>query len=235
MMNMAVEEWGSLAGSRVSRSEAVAHQVADEIARRRLGPGDRLGTKEDLRQRFGGAVATINGAIRLLEMRRYVEARPGPGGGIFVAPSSARVRIGNFVVGFRWESASFADCMDVRSALEPLVCREAARHRGPNDVRALGRILDRMEERSDAPRERLRMDWALHRRIAKLCPNAPLRSFYLLVLDSLEEALNRVEAVDVVDVDSIAAHRELVAAIARGDDEACLEAANRHIALTRED
>jgi DNA-binding FadR family transcriptional regulator len=232
---VAVEEWGSHAGSRVSRAEVVAHELADEIASGRAGPGDRLGTKEDLRQRFGGAVATINEAIRLLEMRRYVEARPGPGGGIFVAPSSARVRIGNFVVGFRWGSASFADCMDVRGALEPLVCGEAARHHRPNDIRALEKILDRMERQLDTPRGRLRLDWALHRRIAKLCRNAPLRGFYLLVLDSLEEALDRVETADVVDVDSVGAHRELVAAIARGDEEACVEAANRHIALTSED
>src|SRR5438270_126742 len=92
---MAVEGWHSLAGSRISRAEAIAHELELEITGGRRRPGDRLGTKDDLRQRFSVAVATINEAIRLLEMRRYLEARPGPGGGIFVAASSTRVRAGN--------------------------------------------------------------------------------------------------------------------------------------------
>src|SRR5438270_9271980 len=140
---MAVEGWHSLAGSRISRAEAIAHELELEITGGRRRPGDRLGTKDYLRQRFGVAVATINEAIRLLEMRRYVEARPGPGGGIFVAASSTRVRMGNFVVGFQWGSASVADCMQVRNALEPLVCHEAVHNSGPTDVRALEKILAR--------------------------------------------------------------------------------------------
>jgi len=65
---------------RVSRAEAVARQLESEILGG-LEPGVRIGTKEDLRVRFGVAVATVNEAVRLLEMRGLIEARPGPGGG----------------------------------------------------------------------------------------------------------------------------------------------------------
>ena len=213
-----MEGWHSLAGSRISRAEAIAHELELEITGGRRRPGDRLGTKDDLRQRFGVAVATINEAIRLLEMRRYVEARPGPGGGIFVAASSTRVRLGNLILGFKWGSASYADCMDVRNALEPSVCCDAARHRRPDDVRALQKILADMEQHLDSPLDYIRLDWALHRRIARVCRNAPLQGFYLLVLDSLEEALDTVEAGDFVEVGNLAGHRELVSAIAMGDE-----------------
>src|SRR5438094_3322987 len=178
---MAVEEGvNAPVRSRVSRAEEIAHELEIEITGGGLRPGDWLGTKEGRRKRFGVAVATINEAVRLLEMRRYVEARPGPGGGIFVAVSSGRIRLGSFILGFRWGSASFADCMDVRDALEPLVCREAARNCRPDDTRALKRILAGMERRQDAPPEYLRLDWALHRRMARLCRNTPLQGFYLL-------------------------------------------------------
>src|SRR3989454_8731886 len=133
---MAVEEGlNPLVRSRVSRAEEIAHELEVEITGGGLRPGDWLGTKDGLRQRFGVAVATINEAIRLLEMRRYVEARPGPGGGIFVAAASTRVRLGNLILGFKWGSTSFADCIDVRNALEFPVCLEAARHRRPSDIR----------------------------------------------------------------------------------------------------
>ena len=120
--------------------------------------------------------------------------------------------------------------MDVRDALEPLVCREAARHSTPHDIRALRKILAGMERHIDAPPDYLRLDSALHRRLARPCRNAPLRRFYLLVLDSLDEALDRMDPDVFVEAHDVAGHRELVAAIADGD-EAGLEAAiRRHLA-----
>ena len=54
--------------------------------------GERLATKDDLRKRFRVAVATVNEAMRRLETRGLIEARPGPGGGVFVArPAGAAV------------------------------------------------------------------------------------------------------------------------------------------------
>src|SRR4051812_50210147 len=90
MVAMAVDP-SSLLASRVPRAEAVARDLEAQILGGGLAPGERLGTKDDLRQRFGVAVATVNEAVRLLEMRGLIEARPGPRGGGFVANSSGRV------------------------------------------------------------------------------------------------------------------------------------------------
>ena len=64
-------------GARVSRAELVARELEREIADG-LKAGERLGTKDDLRKRFRVAVATLNEALRLLEMRGLIEARPDP-------------------------------------------------------------------------------------------------------------------------------------------------------------
>ena len=79
-----------LQSSRLSRAEALAREVEEEIAAGILSTGDRLGTKDDLRLRFNVAVATVNEAIKLLDARGLVEARPGPGGGVFVASPASR-------------------------------------------------------------------------------------------------------------------------------------------------
>ncbi len=134
-----------LANSRISFGEAIARELETEITGGILGPGERLGTKEELRARFGVALATINEAVRLLEMRGMLTARPGPGGGIFVANASARVRLNQFVLGYRWGEAAVADHHVVRNALEPLVCREAARYHRDADLRVLRNMLDAME------------------------------------------------------------------------------------------
>jgi DNA-binding FadR family transcriptional regulator len=220
-----------LATSRVSRAEAVARDVEAEILGEGIPPGERLGTKEELRQRFGVAVATVNEAVRLLETRGLIEARPGPGGGVFVARSSVRAALKRDGLDGSWGTASFADCLAVRNGLEPLVCREAARHHTDDDIRALEKNLDAMERHAGEPLVYLQLNWALHRRIAKLCRNAPAQSIYLTLLDFLEDGLRAGDLREFHPEDDVAIHRELVDAIAEGPGARLDAAVERHVAI----
>ena len=216
-----------LSTSRISLGKAIARELEQEITAGELQPGQRLGTKEDLRVRFGVALATINEAIRLLEMRGMLTARPGPGGGVFVSHASTRARMNHFVMGYKWNEAAVADHHTVRNALEPLVCREAARYKRESDVRAFERMVEAMEAHEPKePLTVLRQTWDLHRRIAKTLRNQPLRSIYLTMLDFLEDAVEGAEFKGFDASGHIAIHRELVAGIAEGPGER-LEAALR--------
>jgi GntR family transcriptional repressor for pyruvate dehydrogenase complex len=217
-----------LAASRVSRAEAVARDVEAEILGEGIPPGERLGTKEELRQRFGVAVATVNEAVRLLETRGLIEARPGPGGGVFVARSSVRVALKRDGLDGSWGTAGFADCLAVRNGLEPLVCREAARHHADEDIHALEKILAAMERHADEPRAYLELNWALHRRIAKLCRNAPLHSIYLTLIDFLEDGLSLGALQEFDGHADVEVHRQLVAAIDEGPGPRLEAAIERH-------
>ena len=62
----------------------------------------------------------------------------------------------------------------MRNAIEPMVCRDAAAHHNADDLSALHRIVEEMERQADRrPTPYFALNWALHRRIAKLCRNAP--------------------------------------------------------------
>ena len=198
---------------RVSRAEAVAREIEGEILAG-LEPGHRIGTKADVRERFGVAVATVNEAVRLLEIRGLIEARPGPGGGIFVARPATRVSLAHLVLGFKTGSASYEECLEVREALEPLVCRDAARCHRAEDMRVLRSLVGKMGQRKDDPAGFFKLNFALHRRIAKLTPNGALRSIYLTLLDYLEASLERAEYASFDGEASTAIHLELVEAIA---------------------
>jgi DNA-binding FadR family transcriptional regulator len=95
------------------------------------------------------------------------------------------------MMGFRWAEATMADYHEVRSALEPLICQHAARHRGHADIRALRAILADMAAHLSQPRAYASDNTAFHRRIAGLSPNAPLRSLYLTLLDFYEASLEQ--------------------------------------------
>jgi DNA-binding FadR family transcriptional regulator len=228
---MAVDP-SSLLASRVPRAEAVARDLEAQILGGGFAPGARLGTKDDLRQRFGVAVATVNEAVRLLEMRGLIEARPGPGGGVFVANSSVRVALKRSGLQATWGAARFADCLAVRNGLEGLLCRDAATHRTPDDIAALREILARMEASAASdPLAYFECNWALHRRIAHVCHNAPLHSIYLTLLDFLEDGLHPGDLRQFHPEADVAIHRELVDAIEEGPGPRLDAAVERHVGI----
>ena len=202
--------------ARVSRAELVVRELEREIAADRA-PGDRLGTKDELRKRFGVAVATVNEAVRLLEMRGMIEARPGPGGGVFVARPAARAAFSNLVLGFKTGSTTFQECLEVRDALEPLIDSHAARYHKTRDIRELRRVIEDMEAVADDPAAFFKCNWALHRRIAQLCRNGPLRSMYLTLIDFLEYSIDHAEFASFDVASIVAVHGQLVDAIDAGE------------------
>jgi DNA-binding FadR family transcriptional regulator len=206
----------SLLGARVSRAELVARELEREIDDERE-PGERLGTKEDLRKRFGVAVATVNEAVRLLETRGMIEARPGPGGGVFVARRAVRVAFSHAVLGFKSGSTTYDECLEVRDALEPLIGGHAARYHRVNDIREMNRIVNSMEMVKNDPAAVFKCNWALHRRIAELCRNAPLRSMYLALIDFLEYSVDHAEFARFDGAGMVEVHRNLVEAIDSGE------------------
>ncbi|MDW5594054.1 FCD domain-containing protein [Conexibacter stalactiti] len=218
-----------LTAPRISRAEMLARQLEQDILDSSLPPGHRLGTKEDLRTRFRVAVGTVNEAIRSLEMRGLVEARPGPGGGVFVATPSPHVRLSHFTLGFRNGGASFADCLAVRNSLELLVATEAARYATDDDLAELREIVASMADDTDDPRAFLRRNWTMHRRMAEVSPNSLLTGIYSALLDIVENELDNVELDATFDVRaSIEVHRELVDAVESRDATRIAEAVRRH-------
>jgi DNA-binding FadR family transcriptional regulator len=218
----------ALPSSRLSRAEALAREIEGEISTGVLTSGDRLGTKDDLRQRFNVAVATVNEAIKLLDTRGLVEARPGPGGGVFVASPAARLRNGPMIMGFEWTGASMTDYQEVRSALEPLIYQHAVARRADSDIRALRAIVASMAACLDDPPAYARYNTSFHRRIAKLSPNAPLRSLYVTLLDFFENDVAAGELPPAVHPDNVEVHRQLVDAIETGDEQEVTRAVSVH-------
>jgi DNA-binding FadR family transcriptional regulator len=201
---------------RVSRAAHVAGELEREILADVYAPGERLGTKDDLRERFGVAVATVTEALRLLETRGLTEARPGPGGGIFVARSATRLSLTHTVLGSVSDATAYRDCLIVRDALEPLICRDAAQHRQAQDVAELDGIVARMRRVDHDPSAWFALNWKLHRQLAMLTPNLPLRTMYCALLDYLDMTVGRVVYYEFDGPARTAIHRELVAAIAEG-------------------
>lgn len=196
---------------RLYAAEELALRIERHIVAGRLAPGARLGTKAEIRDRYEFAGGTVNEAVILLETRGMVEARPGPGGGLFVAAPAPRARLDLLLRELLADSPRPADCRDLRSALEPALCLDAARHCGPDEAAELREILAAMRADQGGGREGPGADGLrLHRRIAEMTANRLLRIVYLATLNLLEEAGAPLSG------EAIAADEELVEAIIDG-------------------
>jgi DNA-binding FadR family transcriptional regulator len=211
--------------ARISRAEAVAREL-ERIIEEDYEHGARVGTKEELRDRFKVAVATMNEAIRLLEARGIVETRPGPGGGVFVGGAATRLAFSHLVLGFSSGSLPYAESLEIRDALEPVVCAHAAKYHRAVDIRRLKQTLKRMT--GDDPAIYFAANWILHRQIAELCRNSAMRGIYMAILNFLEASVNQAEIGEFDFAGFQRVHSELVEAIDSGDLERVERAVARH-------
>lgn len=228
-------EWRTVTGKRrpTSRSELAAQAIAAAVES--VGPGGRLGTKEELRIQCGVSVGTLNEAIRLLQARGLVTVRSGPGGGLFACEPAPMVRLGNIMLALDSDTASVSDAVRIRNALDALLIEDAVWHANPSDIAVLQERLADMATAAQIGDDIafLHANCALHAQIAAVSPNAMLNSIYVGLLDVIEaHTMAVVPAVEEPLPDSLMGryrlHVRLVDAIAVQDPAAALDVLAEH-------
>jgi DNA-binding FadR family transcriptional regulator len=226
-----------VAGPRRSRAELAAERLV-AIAGAAM-PGDRLGSKDDLRSACGVSVGTFNEAIRVVQARGLITVRPGPGGGLFAAAQSPIVRLGNAVLALDGAAAaaqtSVAEAVRIRDALDPLMVEDALWNASPADIEPMRVQVGRMHDAMVAadPVGFVRANWDLHAAIAAVSPNAMLRSLYTNLLDLIESHTLTVlpgqqPLPEYIEL-RYRLHRDLVDAIAARDRAQALVLISQHV------
>ncbi|MFI5960162.1 FadR/GntR family transcriptional regulator [Cryptosporangium sp. NPDC051539] len=221
--------------SALTRPEQAAERLAALAAA--AEPGDRLGTKEEMRAYCGVSVGTFNEALRLVQARGVVVVRTGRVGGLFASHPSPTVRLGHAVLALDADAAaaSVVDAGRIRDALDPLMVEHAVRFASAEDLDSMRRELARMSAAADGLDALgfMRANWALHVAIAKASPNAMLRCFYTTMIELIESHTTSVEpAVDQRLADGLARryriHVALVDAIADRDEPRAIALIHEH-------
>lgn len=218
------------ASGRVLHAARVLERLADAAR-----PGERLGTKLELRARCDVSVGTFNEAVTLAQSRGYLTSRSGPGGGLFAAERSPIVRLGSSVLALDGGATSVAEAVRMRDALDPLLVEDALWHSSATHLAAMRSCLREMAAARDTGESVafVRANWALHRSIAESSPSTILRSVYLSLLDLIENhALAVGGTAEKPLPDYIAAryrlHEELVDAIETRDQPLAQKLITQH-------
>ncbi|WP_309128274.1 FCD domain-containing protein [Microbacterium sp.] len=209
---------------------AVAVQVAraleEEITSGGWRPGHFVGRRQELAARFGVAPATLGEAIQLLRSRGVVEAKPGPGGGIFVAARSPFMQLSDQLLRLREGSATLTNCLRVLDALDGAVLLDAVEHATEADIADISRLAQELEAAWGAP-DAASAIWVLHARIARVTPNELLRSLYTNLVDYI--TLEELEGATAPSTpERLRTHLDFAEAIARRDHALAASAVERH-------
>lgn len=208
---------------------AVAVQVAraleDEITSSGFKPGHFIGRRQELAARFSVAPATLGEAIQLLRSRGIVDAKPGPGGGIFVSERSPFAQLSDHLLALREEQTTTDQCLRVLDALDGAVLRDAVDYATDEDVADIARCADELRAAWGTSESSAAM-WRLHERIARTTPNGLLRGLYTNLVKYITEELD--DAVAPHTEERLHTHLDFANAIAKRDHELAASAIARH-------
>lgn len=173
-------------------------------------PGDRL-VESDLAEQFGVSRTPIREALQRLETQSLLS------------------RDGRSLIVSSLDHNQLAELYVVRSELEGLAARLAARHAAPEEVRVLREMVNADRKNVDKPEALSRANRRFHKQIHLASHNRYLvqqldlvhRSMALLATTSLAAEGRGIAALDE--------HEKIVAAIEAGDGDGAYQALRDHI------
>ncbi len=194
--------------------EEIVEQLKDRIVRGDLPPGSRLQTERELADQLEVNRTTVREALHKLESMGLVEIKHGNGIFVkdFLESGSLELARHMLFLGGRVNVRVFGNLLDLRRLLLPEISYCAASKRSEKDLRELKGVVFQSD---DMPLEE--RDWRVHNIIARASGNF----LFVIFLNSFT-GLTRDSSKLYFDVEanrqrSIRFHREIYAAIEKGD------------------
>ena len=200
-----------MATDRASLSKVVSEQIRSRILDGKLRPGERL-VEDRLSAELGVSRVPVREALRVLSTEGLVRLEPNRGAS--VADVSAE---------------TVADLVEVRTLLEALNARLAARRHDPEIVAALQDTLKRgnAAAQSASPDQLARLNGEFHERLAEASHNAVLSD----IMRSLRERTSLAFSINgrARAREDWKEHAGILAAVIDGDEELAALLASRHV------
>lgn len=211
-------------------SDQVADQLAAEIRRGGLVPGDKLPTEARLVAQFGVSRTVVREAVSRLKSLGLVDSRQGSG--VFVQAPAAFAPL-NFETRHAASQEAVIQMVEVRRALEAEVAALAAQRRSATDMRRIQAAVKALDAAVQHGGDGVAEDVQFHRAIADAARNP----FLLQTLEYLGQFLHgatqvtRANEARRLDFAQQVQHEHaaIVQALEAGDAEAARQAAAGHM------
>jgi DNA-binding FadR family transcriptional regulator len=213
-------------------SDGVVGALAADIISGRVAPGTMLAAEPQLSDRFGVSRTVIREAVARLARNGLIRVRQGLGTVVLdrshwndLDPELLRIRSTTGMIGDLVD-----DLLAVRRLVEVEVAGRAALRRSDEDLAGLDRLIDRMQAMVADPVAYSDADIAFHEALIGAGGNDLLRQMMRPV-----NQIRRIGSVITTTrnptaiADSMAAHREILAAVVAADADAARRAMAAHL------
>jgi len=214
-------------------SDEASSLIQQEIALRGLGPGDRLGTEEDLSAALGVSRPAVREAVRLLARANLVRAARGPGGGVFVAQTPDRGLAQTVSDAIERMLAtgltSVTELTEVRILLEVPLAGLAAQRADSSTIARLHAAIDDAARQADDDVAQQANDTLFHWTIAEAAGNRVACALIAWSHQVLQPALKALIAPAIVEAVARDQHRAIADAIERREPAVAERAMRDHL------
>ena len=219
-------------------SEEIAGEIRRWVDERRLQPGDRIGTEQEMAEEFGVSRPTLREALRLLAASHLIRVGRGRMGGIFVARTPREGMSRNvsesIALMLAAQSISMEELLDARLSLEVPIAGRAARNADASIVARLERAIADAQGHEPGREPFDEADSRFHRVLAEAAGNELLRALTDWILEVLHPTLVAHIAADVEVEAILAQHRAILRAVRRHQVSAAEKAMTAHISYLLE-
>jgi GntR family transcriptional regulator, transcriptional repressor for pyruvate dehydrogenase complex len=207
--------------------EEVVERLRELIDVQGLKPGDRLMSERDLAERLGVSRTSVRQALTALEVMGLVRIRHG--GGVFLARPKAVVPSLASELVDRYEQLPAV--IEVREAIETQTSRLAARRREDADLHAMRAALERMEAAIESGDDPADADAEFHTAIVQAARNPLLARLWADLAEPIDQTRRASLARPGRPPHSLAAHRAILDAIEREDEDGAAASMREHLAV----
>jgi len=231
---MPVPELTIVQPERQRLSDNIYTHLLGEILEGRFRVGERLPPENQLAQQFGVSRPVLREALRRLQSDGVVVSRQGSGNYVQRSPSQRLTALTSDVT-----LHDVLESLELRQSIEVLSARLAARHRKPEHLREIERVVSLMRTRLDEGRPPQDTDYDFHLAIADASGNALLRETLEFLAERMRGGMNLTLSVSLKSPGAKRArvldeHERIVHAIRIGDDNSAAIAMSYHLDQTRQ-
>jgi GntR family transcriptional regulator, transcriptional repressor for pyruvate dehydrogenase complex len=210
--------------------DGLATRLEEDLLGPTVEPGTKLPSERQLALRFGVSRPVVREALRSLVERGLIEIAPGRGAFVRAIRMTDAARPLDAL--YRRQNATPRDLVEARLMLEREAAGLAAERAEPEELDAMGRILERFDRTGDLI-ERARCDVAFHALIARMSHNPVIETMFSSIAALTFELMLRSLGDPAVSREGLPYHDEIFQAILDRDSERARAAIEGHLLIAR--
>jgi GntR family transcriptional regulator, transcriptional repressor for pyruvate dehydrogenase complex len=210
----------------------LAETILRDIVRDHLQPGDPLPAERIMVDKYGMGRGTVREALRLLEYQGAIQIKQGLGGGPVVQKPNSSHFASTILFLMQMQRTPFKSIVEVRSAIEPMICQLAAERISREALDELQRTIVEMNRIVDSHEQTLEfneLNTRFHNVIAWSSGNPLFQYLADSLLDIMDGAIVGVTYSERSERGVIVAHEAILSALREKDGAAASEAMTQHL------